>query len=309
MHVTGGDNRLVKLLSKPHNLPVNLHDILHGVDIRHPLRLDHKAVVAKRLYFQIVIKIDKSCDLRVGLFLQKRTVKLPRLAGAPQNQPLPVLRKQALGNPRPPRKVGQMGLRHKPVKIHAPHIVLRQNNCVVGRQFFDDIGTCLSSGVDLRQCGNPFLRHHGNQLHENLRRRLRVVHRPVVVLQRHAEGFRHRVQRMLFLPRQKNPRNPHRVHISKVVGNALPVAVFHDKTHVELGVVSHQNAVPAKRKKLRQHHVDLLRPHNHIICYSCQFLNLKGDGHQRIDKGGKAVHNLTAADLHRADLDNAVLCG
>ncbi len=182
MHVAGGDNRLVKLLSQPHNLPVNLHDILHGVDIRHPLRLDHKAVVAKWLYFQIVIKTHQSGDLRVGLFLQKRPVKLPRLAGAPQNQAFPVLRKQALGNPRSSGKISQMGLGHQPVKIHAPHIVLRQNDRMVGRQLFDDVGTRLPSGIDLCKGSDAFFCHHGNQLHENLRCRLRVVHRSVMIL-------------------------------------------------------------------------------------------------------------------------------
>ena len=246
MHVAGSGDRLVELLSQPYNLPVDLHDILHGIYIRHPLRLNHKAVVAKRLYFQIVIKIHKPCDLRVGLFLQKRPVKLPRLAGAPQNQPLPVLRKQALGNPRSSGKISQMGLRYQTVKVHTPHIVLRENDRMVGRQLSDNIGTRFPSGIDLCKGCNSFLCHHGNQLHEDFRRRLRVVHRPMVVLQRHAKCLRHRVQRVLFLPGQKDSGDSHRVHIGKVMGNALPVAVFYDKTHVKLGIVRHQNTVAAK---------------------------------------------------------------
>ena len=309
MHVTGGGHRLVKLLSQPHNLPVDLLNIIHGRDIRRPLRLNHKVVVPQRLYFQIIIEIHKPRNLCIGFFLQKRPVKLPRLTGAPQNQPLPVLRKQALRNPRSSRKVGQMGLRHETVKVHAPHIVLRQNDRVVGRQLFDNIGTCLPPRIHLCKRMDPLLSHHGNQLHKNFRRGLRIIHRPVMVLQRHAQSFRHRIQRVLFLSWQKDPRNPHCVHISKIVGNPLPVTVFHDKAHVELSIVRHQNTVPAKRKKLRQHHVDLLRPHNHIICYSCQLLDLKRNGHKGIDKGGKAVHNLTAANLHRADLYDTVLRG
>ncbi len=149
MYVAGGHNKLVKLLSQPHNLPVDLLYVLHGGNVRCPLRLDHKPVVAKRLDFQIIIKIHKPCYLRVGLLLQKRPVKLSRLAGASQNQSLPVLRKKALWYSGSSGKIRQVGLRHQTVQIHAAHIVFRQNDRMIGRQLFDDIGTGLSPLVDL----------------------------------------------------------------------------------------------------------------------------------------------------------------
>ncbi len=130
-----------------------------------------------------------------------------------------------------------------------------------------------------------------------------------MVFQRHAEGLCHCVQRMLFLPRQKNSGNAHRIHISKIVGNPLSVTIFHNKAHIEPGVMSHQNTALAKLQKPGQHYVDLLRPHYHIICYSCKLLNLKGNGRQRINKCGKTIHNLTLTDLHRANFYNAVFCG
>ncbi len=141
MHVTGSRHRLVELFPQPHDLPVDLHDIFHGIYILHPLGLDHELVVAKRLDLQIIIEIHKSGDLRIRLPLQKRTIKLPRLAGAAHDQPFPVLIQKALRNPRPSGKISQMGQGDQPIQVHPSHIVFGQDDAVIGGQFLYNAGT------------------------------------------------------------------------------------------------------------------------------------------------------------------------
>ena len=109
MYVTSSRHRLVELLPQPHDLPVDLHDIFHGIYILHPLGLDHEPVVTQRLNLQIIIEIHKSGNLRIRLPLKKRTIKLSRLAGAAHDQTFPVLIQKTLRNPRPSGKISQMG--------------------------------------------------------------------------------------------------------------------------------------------------------------------------------------------------------
>ena len=127
-----------------------------------------------------------------------------------------------------------------------------------------------------------------------------------MILQRNTQRLGHRVQRMFGLRWQHHSRHPHRVHIGEIMGNSLPVAIFHDKTHVEPGIVGYQHTPLAEAEKLRQHALDLLRVDHHIVLDARQLLDLERDRHLRIDEHRKAVYDLTAADLHRADLYDSV---
>ena len=77
MNVAGSHHRLMKLLSQLHNLPVHVPDVFHGINIPDLFGSDHKFIIPARLYFQVVIKIDKSCNLHIALTVQQGTVKLP----------------------------------------------------------------------------------------------------------------------------------------------------------------------------------------------------------------------------------------
>ena len=71
--------------------------------------------------------------------------------------------------------------------------------------------------------------------------------------------------------------------------------------------MGHQHTPLAKSQKLRQYRLNLGGAHHHIVRNACQFLDFKRNGHFRIHKAGKAVHNLSPADLYRANLNDAVL--
>ena len=110
MHITGGHHRLVELFAQLHDSGVELLNILHGIHIANLLGVYHELIVPAGLHLQIVIEIHQPGYLHIALSVQQRAVQLSRLAGASQDQPLPVLHHETLGNPGMSTEIGQMGL-------------------------------------------------------------------------------------------------------------------------------------------------------------------------------------------------------
>lgn len=55
MYITGRHDRLFEFFPKTDDLPVDILQILFGIDISIPVTVDHKLVVSKRLDFIIII--------------------------------------------------------------------------------------------------------------------------------------------------------------------------------------------------------------------------------------------------------------
>ena len=197
MNVTGCNDRLVELLAELDDPPVDLLYVLDGINAPDLLRGDHELIVPAGLYLKVIIEIYQSGNLHIALSVQKRTVKLSRLAGAAEDQPLPILHHKALRYPRMTVEIGQMRLRNQAVQVDSPEIVLGKNDRVVGRQLSDQVHARRAHRIHLTECGNFLLRKHLDKLDKNPRCTLRVIHRPVMIFQRDIQSFRHRVQRML----------------------------------------------------------------------------------------------------------------
>ena len=69
----------------------------------------------------------------------------------------------------------------------------------------------------------------------------------------------------------------------------------------------HHDTAVAKFQKLRQNHIDLRRVHDILIPDTCQLLDFKRNGHIRIDKSGKTIHDLSAGHLYRTDLNDTIV--
>ena len=80
MNVAGSTDRFSELVSQFHDLLVNVDQIL--LRIHSALFIpEHKAVVAQRLNFQVVIEPDQSGDLRIGPAPKQCLIQFPRLTG------------------------------------------------------------------------------------------------------------------------------------------------------------------------------------------------------------------------------------
>ena len=183
MHVAGGDHGFPELFPELHHPLVQRDQIFLGVDIPQSLRFDHKPVVADRLDLQIVIKLHNAGDLFVALSVEHGTKQLPRLAGAAQDQTFPVLLDQTLWDQWSLVKIFQMGLGYQLVEVDAPRLVLCQYDNVVGMKLPDRIDARLSQLIERFQGIYVILFQHLDKFQEDLRRALRVIDRPVMVLE------------------------------------------------------------------------------------------------------------------------------
>ena len=148
---------------------------------------------------------------------------------------------------------------------------------------------------------------HLDELHEDPRRALRIVHRPVMVLQGDVQGLRHRVQGVLGLVRQQHPGDAHGIDIGMFHGQFLSPGILQHEAHVEARVVGHQDCAPAELQEPGQHLRNQWSVRHHVVPDAGELLYLKGDGHLGVHEGGEPLRHLAAADLHRADFDDPVV--
>ena len=73
MHIAGSADRLIKLFTEGHDLPVDVHQVIHRPH-RALLISQHKHVVSERLDLQIVIKLHELRKLRIRHTAQDRLV-------------------------------------------------------------------------------------------------------------------------------------------------------------------------------------------------------------------------------------------
>ena len=68
----------------------------------------------------------------------------------------------------------------------------------------------------------------------------------------------------------------------------------------------HQHAIPHKRQKLGQNHINGRCIGHHGVINARQFCNFGRDGHLGVYKRGKPVHNVPAGHLYSPDFRNLV---
>ena len=100
-----------------------------------------------------------------------------------------------------------MGHGHQPVQIHPPDIIFRKDDDVKGRKLFDRRRIRLSQLIDLIQRVYVSGPEHFQKFHKDIRRTCRVIHRPVMMMQRDIQRFCHIVQLELAQIRQQKPRH------------------------------------------------------------------------------------------------------
>ena len=176
VHVAGGHNRLAQLFANAHNGAVVLPQaLLVRVAVAH-----HKHVVANGLNFQIIVVLRNFAQAFKALSGGHGPKELSRLAGAANEQALPVLVQQAFGNAGIAVVVVQVPLGDEPVEVLEARVVLYQNDLVVGPQLLGVApGQSLVDVVD--GTGPLVLPQAAGQLNENIPQHRRVVIGPVVV--------------------------------------------------------------------------------------------------------------------------------
>ena len=191
-----------------------------------------------------------------------------------------------------------MGLGNQPVQVYPSGVVLCQNDGMVGGKALNDVRVGIAQRVHLFQGILSVLMKHPAEADKNLRRRLRVVHRPVMVFEGNTQSLCHCVQGMLRLVGKQNSCDSHRIHIGIIKGKRLPGRILPNKAGIKARVMRHQHTALAEGQKLRQHLLDGSRSRHHFIVDAGEFFYFKRDGHLGIYKRGKPVRDLPLAVFH-----------
>ena len=160
MDVAGGDNGLIQL-------PAQLQDgaviILQYRLVLDPAVFHQKTVVADGLDLQIVVKL---CDLFQLFFLRAvhhRAVQLAHAAGGADEQSLPVLQKQALGDGGAAVEVLEIGLGDHFIQVFQTRPVFHQQDHMVA---LGHVGAAqrVVHRLDIVHGAGPLLGQHGQEL-------------------------------------------------------------------------------------------------------------------------------------------------
>ena len=282
MHVAGGADRLPELLAEPHDLPVDLPEILLHMHAA-PRLPEEIVVVARGLDLQIIVVIHDPGDLRVALSGKDRRIELPCRAGRAQDQAVAVLVEQALRYPRAQLEIVQMRLRDQGVEISAPGLIFREKDRVIILAVPDAVRRDRTGAVEIRKGLDSLPIHQIQQLQIHQRHALRARKRPHGVLAGYLQMLRQPVKADPPDIRHQVPGHGRDVHPGPALpGNAELLRGRHQEVDLLVAVVGHQRQILREREKVLDHVQKVRGGSHHIV----------GDPGLRLDGEGDRPHRL-----------------
>ena len=215
MHVARGYHRNAQLLAQPDNGAVQ---VAQALVVRH-LPLPHqKGVVADGLNFQIIVEPGDLLQLVPRLTRQHRPEQLACLAGAAEDQPLPVLLNHHPRHMRTAAEIIQMPDGYQPVQVFHAFLRLYQQNDM---EALAD-GAALQLVVQVLQGVKslfPGLLVHFRQTKS---RRRRIMHGAVRIFEAHAQRLANRTQLVALHVRVQLPCKGQRVQHRRTPAQPQP---------------------------------------------------------------------------------------
>ena len=172
---------------------------------------------------------------------------------------------------------------HQPIEVHPPHIILRQDDHMVGRKLLDHVRRPLC----LKRLTRPACAHPGPcSIFTNAAKisavAPRVVHGPVVVLQRNIQRLGHRVQLVAGSDSAEAPA-PWSLCLTPWDRSRSPrsFALCLIKLMSKEALWATMTAPSTEFQKLRQHRIDHRRVQHHAVVDARQLFDLERDGLRR----------------------------
>ena len=304
MYVTGRNDRFLELVSKFDDLLVDLDQVLVGIYAVIFFICDHKRIVSKRLDLQIIIKIDKSRDLRFRCISKQCLIQFARFAGTSDQKSLSEFKEKALRHTRPPSVIFQMRLAYQFVQVHASCLISGKDDCMISREFLDRVDRDISLLIQRIYIKNIPLPKHLHKPYKDLGRTRRIIYCPVVMIQRNTDCLGNCIQLESVQCRQKESCHSNGVHIRIFLWKPLTLTVLNDKTHIKVCIVRDHHRTLTEFQELRKDRLDIRCIHDHRIIDAGQLLDPVRDRYLRIDKSGKTVCDHTLFDTYRTDLND-----
>ena len=306
MNVAGSDHRFVQFLSQLDDGAVKLSKLLLCLNGAVP---EHEHIIAQGLNLQIVVKLRNADQLIPGLAGNDGPEQLSRFAGGADQKALPVLHQHTFRDSRLLIEIIQMSIGNQFIQIFQSCGIFHQNNLVIGTQFFYIAAS--QSRIDLGDLTDLIILLKPLEQHqENISKNHRVVAGPVMVKGRKLQMLGHRIQLVVFNPRQHGPAHRHRIQIGIGKIQIVPCRYRLDKGGIERSIMSQQHRLlPAKLQKSLYRFLFLGSVDHHTVVDPGQLRDFRRNGTFRIDKGVEYIGNLAIVDPHRADFRNPVVGG
>ena len=298
--VAGGHHRLAQLLAQRHDAAVEVPQLLLAFRQSLP---EHEGVVADGLDLQIVVEGGDALDLLVGPVGGHGPEQLARLAGAADDQPLPVLFNIEPGHVGMAVEIADVAVGDQMVQVlHALLGLAQQDDMVAFAHAlpFDDL-------IQILQGIRALFRRALVHFDQALSRGRRVVDGPVGVFQAHAQLAAQRAQPVALLVRVQPPGEGQRVQHRRVERNAHALAFGVEHSDIERSVMGRHRRVADKGQQpghaLRRAFLAL----QHQVGNAGDLRDLGFQRHARVAQEAELVHDLAVHQLDRAHLDNAVV--
>ena len=304
MYVTGRNDRFLELVSKFDDLLVDLDQVLVGIYAVIFFICDHKRIVSKRLDLQIIIKIDKSRDLRLRRISKQCLIQFARFTGTSNQKSLSEFKEKTLRHTRSPSVIFQMGLAYQFVQIHTSSLISGKDDRMISREFLDRVDRDISLLIQRIYIKNIPLPKHLHKPYKDLGRTRRIIYCPVVMIQRNTDCLGNCIQLESVQCRQKESCHSNGVHIRIFLWKPLTLTVLNDKTHIKVCIVRDHHRTLTEFQELRKDRLDIRCIHDHRIIDAGQLLDPVRDRYLRIDKSGKTVCDHTLFDTYRTDLND-----
>ena len=144
-----------------------------------------------------------------------------------------------------------MALGDEPVEIDPSDVVLREQYDMVGRKLHDVCGMIELEMIDVGQQLRAPCPHHLDLLHVDLRCAGRVVHGPVMMLERDPELLRDSVELIAVQLREQQTAETYGVEDRRSIRKSEPLRVLRDEAGIEARVVCDDHGIATPVEKVR----------------------------------------------------------
>ncbi len=169
-----------------------------------------------------------------------------------------------------------------------------------------DIRILIRRVVDPAKGLNPLLLIQSKELFKDLRRRVGIVHCPMVMPVLDVQHLAHGIEVVGFVSRQQYPCHLHRIDRRERAGKIQIPCILSNEADIKLHVVTDQDTALTEVDELRQNPRDIFRAHDHLIGDGGQVRDAVGNRDPGIDELRKPGTLLSVLVTDRTDLNDPV---
>ena len=306
VHVAGRDNGLSELVAQLYNRAVETSKLL--LVLCHAL-LQHEAVVADGLNFQVIVKFRDALELGPALVIDNGLKELARLAGRADDEPLAPPEKLRLRHDGHALKILEVAVGNEAVEVPEANRIFGEHDDVLCPAVKNAAARAKlrHAGIHGAERMHALFVKHFPEAHHEIAAGDRVIGGPVVVEFRQAQSVGHDVQLVFPKVGHQVLRQNERIDIGRLEGDIQALTCGCHEADVKVRVVGAKRPVSHEAQKFRKNFLNRGRALQHLVGNARELNDLGKKLSARRDEGLEGIKHLIALHDCRADLDDRVV--